>query len=86
MKGFLEVLFFIYYCVAKKYGIYIEDTFFGNSLLPPPLNSLAKTEISGALSKNNCFLCHRNFTIPTLCCHSFATPVKHKPGSFVHHF
>ena len=44
MKEFLEVLFFIYYCVAKKYGIYIEDTFFGNSLLPSPLNSLAKTE------------------------------------------
>ena len=44
MKGFLEVLFFIYYCVAKKYGIYIEDTFFGNPLLPSPLNSLAKTE------------------------------------------
>ncbi len=45
-----------------------------------------KLEIPEALSVNNRSLFLRNFTIPTLCCHSFATPVKHKTCSFVHHF
>ncbi len=77
MKGFLEVLFFIYYCVAKKYGIYIEDTFFGNSLLPSPLNSLAKTENLRGIQQKQLFPLSSKFynsdTLLSFFCHTGET-------------
>lgn len=43
MTGFLKILFFLYYCVAKKYGFYTGDKFLENSPHPFPTNSLGQT-------------------------------------------
>ena len=77
MKGFLEVLFFIYYCVAKKYGIYIEDTFFGNSLLPYSPKQPRKNRKSRGTQQKQLFPLSSNFynsdTLLSFFCHTGET-------------